>query len=200
MRLPGKATKQCHSLAVGHQTPMHVWWVCLAKELSSQSVTHSLPLVTGWDDWWDCIAKTKSSITHKLLVMGWEITDETGKEVKQCYSQTIGHEIKHDWWDFLPKTKAVSLTNCSMVMGWDIIEETAWQRNKATSLTRCRSQDETRSMRLPGKEIKQCHSHAVGWDETWLLRCLAKTSGSLTHSLLIIMGWDMIDETNWQRK
>ena len=47
-------------------------------------------------------------------------------------------------------------------MGWDMIDESAWQRNKAVSLTYCWSWDETWLMRVPGKEIKQSHSHSVG--------------------------------------
>ena len=36
------------------------------------------------------------------------------------------------------KQAAQSLTGCSMVMGGDgMIDETAWQRNKAVSLTPC---------------------------------------------------------------
>jgi hypothetical protein len=42
-----------------------------------------------------------------------------------------------------------------------MVDETAWQRNKAVSLTRCWSWDETLLVRLPGKEINQCHSLAV---------------------------------------
>ena len=84
-------------------------------------------------------------------------------------------------------------------MGGDMIDETPWQRNIAVSLTACWSWDETWLMRLPGKEIKQCHSQPVGhrirhhwWDS------LAPKYSSVTHSLLV-MGWDMIDETPWQR-
>jgi hypothetical protein len=44
-----------------------------------------------------------------------------------------------------------------------MIDETAWQGNKAVLLTGpCWLWDETRLMRLPGKEIKQCHSLPVG--------------------------------------
>ena len=84
-------------------------------------------------------------------------------------------------------------------MGWDMTDETARQRHQAVSLTTCGSWDETWLVRLPGKEIKQCHSLSDGhrmrhdWWDT-----LAKKYSSVTHSLLV-MGWDMIDETPWQR-
>ena len=52
-------------------------------------------------------------------------------------------------------------------MGWDIIDETAWQRNKALSLTTCWSRDETQLMRLPGKDIKHFTHCLWLWHETW---------------------------------
>ena len=84
-----------------------------------------------------------------------------------------------------------------LVMRWDMIDENAWKKNKAVSLTPCWSWDETWLMRLPGKEIKQCHSQTVvhRMRHDWW-GCLIS---SVTHSLLV-MWWDMpvIDETAWQ--
>ena len=118
----------------------------------------------------------------------------------------------------LQRNKAVSLTFC-----WssDMIDETAWQRYQASvSLTFC-WWDETWLLRLPRKEKKQCHplsvGHGMGWD--WW-DCLAKIESSVTHSIggmrhdwwdylakkssgvthnLLVMGWDIIDGTVWQR-
>ena len=174
MRLSGKEIKQCHSLPVGH------------------GMRH---------DWWDSLAKKYSSVTHFLLVMGWDIIDKTagqrnkavsltpcwswvetwlvrlpGKEIKQCCSHAVGHGMRHDWWDCLvQRNKAVPLTRCwSWHETW--LRDCLAQRNKAVSLTPCGSWHETWLMKLPGKEIKQCHSQTVGcrmrhgwWD------CLAKT-------------------------
>ena len=98
-------------------------------------------------------------------------------------------------------------------MGWDMIDETAWQRNKGVSLTCCWSWDETWLMRLPGKEIKQCHSLPVGhgmrhdwwdcwqrnkavsltccwsWDETWLMRLPGKEIKQWATHCLLVMGY-----------
>ena len=71
--------------------------------------------------------------------MGWDMIDETA--IKQCHSQTVGHGMRHDWWDC---NKAVSLTYCwssQMRHDW-------WDCNKAVSLTFCWSLDETQLMRL----------------------------------------------------
>ena len=154
MRLPGIRIKQCHSQAVCHGM-RHEWWDC-NQAVSLTGCGHGM----RWHEWWDCICKQhhsqavghgtrhgwwESSVTHILLVMGWEMIDETA--IKQCYSLPVGHGMRRDWWD----------------------------HNKAVSLTPCWSWDETWLMRLPGKEIKQCHSLPVGhgmrhdwWD------CLAK--------------------------
>ena len=72
-------------------------------------------------------------------------------------------------------------------MGWDMIDETAWQRNKAVSLTLCWSWDETWLMRMPGKEIQQCHSLPVS-PMGWLP---GKGIMQFTHCLLV-MGWNMM--------
>ena len=97
MRLSGKETKYCHSLPVGHGRR---------------------------HDRWDCLAKKQSSVTYSLLVMGWDMIDETawqchslaevghemrlpGKHIKLCHSLAVGHGMRHDWWDCL----AMSLTS-----------------------------------------------------------------------------------------
>ena len=100
-----------------------------------------------------------------------------GKEIKHCHSQA------------------------ELVMGWDMIDETAWQRNnaithslfkvmgwktawqlhKAVSLTTCWSWKEIWLMRLPCKEIKQCHSLSVG-HQTWLMRLPGKDIKPQCHS------------------
>ena len=118
-----------------------------------------------------------------------------GKEIKQCHSQTVDHGMKHDWWDCLIK-KSSSVTHFLLVMRWNMIGETAWQRNKAVSLTPYWSWNETWLMRLPGKEIKLCHSLPVShvMKHDWWNH-LAR---SVTHSLFV-MGWNMIAEIAWQR-
>ena len=97
------------------------------------------------------------------LTICWSWDGEViGKEIKDSVSLTLCASWDgHDWWD-----KTTSLTPCGL---WDEIDETAWQRNKAISLTFCYS---------------------------WLIRLPEKWS-SVTHHLLV-MGWDMIDVTVWQ--
>ena len=98
-----------------------------------------------------------------------------------------------------------------------LIDETVWQWNQSESLTPCWPWDETWVIRLPGREIKQCHSLPVGhgmrhywWNcsdvgikqyhslpvghkrrhDWW--DCLPKKR-STTHSLLgMPVGWDMV--------
>ena len=114
------------------------------------------------------------------------------RQLKQYHLLTVGHVMKHDWWNCLAR----SVTHSLFGMWWNIIDEIAWQRNTAVSLTPCWSWDETWLMRLPGKEIKLCHSQPVGHDmkhDWW--NCLAR---SVTYSLFV-MWWNIIDETAWQR-
>ena len=79
-----------------------------------------------------------------------------------------------------------------------VIDENACQTNEAVSLTNCWSWDPTWLMRLPGKQMKQCHSLAVshGIQHDWW-KCLANKWSSSTH-LLLVMGCNMIDENAWQ--
>ena len=68
------------------------------------------------------------------------------------------------------------------------------QTNKPVlALTYYLSWDETWWMRLLGKEIEQCHSLAI---------CHRMRHGmrqSNVTDLLLVMGWDMIDETSWHK-
>jgi hypothetical protein len=67
--------------------------------------------------------------------MGWL---SSGQRKKQCHSLAVRYDMR-------------------------MIDETAWQTNKAVSLTRCWSWDEICQIeRLPRKEMEQCHSLAVG--------------------------------------
>ena len=87
MSLHGKQMKQCHSQTVGH------------------GIQH---------DWWDCLPNKWNSITHFLLVMGWDMIDENFWQINwSCNTYFL------------------------LVMGWDMIDENAWQRNEAVSLTCC---------------------------------------------------------------
>ena len=84
-------------------------------------------------------------------------------------------------------------------MGWGMIDESDWQGNKALSLTCCWSWDEAWWMRVPCKELKKCHSQTVGHGmryDRW--ECLTKKYRCVTHFLLVMI-WDMIDESAWQR-
>ena len=166
MGLPGKEIKQCHSLPIGYgmKHDETAW---------QRNKAVSLTFCWSWDETW---------------LMRFPCTD-----IKQCHPLSVGYRMKHNWWDCLEK-KYSSVTHSLLVMGWNMIDETAWQRNKAVSLTYCWPWDETWLMWLPGKEIQQCHSLPIGhgmkhdwWD------CRAKKYSSVTHCLLV-MGWNMIDE------
>ena len=99
----------------------------------------------------------KWDVSHRLLVIGWEAIKLVVKKIHKTYNLFNGS------WDgeVVGKEKS-SVTHLLLVMGWDMIDETAWQRNKAVSLTACWPWDETWLIRLPSKEIKQCHSLPVG--------------------------------------
>ena len=157
MRLPGKEIKQCHcSLAIGHG------WDILRlpgeqiKQSHSQAVGHVMS-----HDWWDSLAKGKSSVTHILLVIGWEIIVEIAwTEIKQCNTQAFGQGMRHDWWDYLER-KQSSVTHILFVMD-DLWDCQARIYSSATHILLARN--ETWLMRQPGKEIKQFHhSLAVGY-------------------------------------
>ena len=106
-----------------------------------------------------------------------------------------------------------------------MIDENAWWINEAVSLTNCWSWDPMWLMRLPGKQMKQCHSLAVshGIQHDWW-KCLANKWSSSSDSLavshgmqhdwweclankpwwssvtylLVFMEYNMIDQATWQ--
>ena len=94
----------------------------------------------------------------------------SGKREKTSHSLTIGHKMRHDWWECLKEMRQCSLTRCCQWL-WD----------------------ETWLMRLLCKEIKKCHSLPVGhgmihdwWD--W------ERNDEVSTHLLLVMRWHMIDE------
>ena len=108
MRLHSKEEKnQCHSHPVGHVMRLH------GKEKNAVSHTSCC----SWDEMqWDCILKkTKCSVTHSLLVMGWNAMRLHCKEKQmQCHSHTVGHGMtcnEIEWWR---QNDVLSLTYC-----WD---------------------------------------------------------------------------------
>ena len=146
-----------------------------------------------------------------LLVMGWDMIDETACQRSKAVSLTCcwsryetwlmrlsGKEIKQ-WlsthillimgWDMIDETawkRNKVVPHLLLVMGWDMTDENVWQKNKTMSLTPCWSWDaKTWLMRLPGKdsEIKQCHSLPVGHGmrHDWWDYLANKESCSVTH-------------------
>ena len=144
-----------------------------------------------------------------------------GKQIKQCHSQAVGHEMQHDWWDHCLETnethsqpvghgmrhgwwecqanKWSHVTHKLLVMGCNMIDEIAWQTNEAVSLTRWSScHSEIWLMRMPCKQMKQCHLQAVchGMRYDWW-ECQANKWRSDIHFLLV-MWWEIIYENTWQ--
>ena len=120
-----------------------------------------------------------------------------GTRMKQCHSQTVGHAIQHDWWKLLVNTWS-SNTHFLLVMGWEVIDENFGQTSEAVTLTTYCWWDEMWLMGMPGEQMKQCHSQAVGhgmqnkgWDY------LANKWSSVTY-ILLVMGSYIANENAWQ--
>ena len=62
--------------------------------------------------------------------MGWDMIDETA--IKQCHSQTVGHGMRHDWWD-----------QCHSQTVGHGMRHNWWDCNKVVSHTFCWSLNET---------------------------------------------------------
>ena len=59
--------------------------------------------------------------------MGWDMIDKTA--VKQCHSHTVGHGMRHDWWDC---NKVMSLTAWWLNETWR--DCTAWERKHVVQM------------------------------------------------------------------
>ena len=145
----------------------------------------SLTCCWSWDEMlWDCMAEINVSVTHKLLVMGWDVMGLHGRNKCQCHSQTVGHGMRCDetawqkwmsvsltscwswdemWWDCMAEIN-VSVTHILLVMGWDV-------------------------MRLPcGPQWQHSLTGCWLYHEIWLTCIVEKGALNTTHFLLVV-GW-----------
>ena len=117
MRLLDKEINQCHSHSVGYEMRWHDWWDHLAKKW-----TVSLTFYWPWDETWLMRLPGKENTIWRDMVdeatwqrnepvsltvyLSWDKTwlmRLSGKEIMQCHSQSVGHGMRHDWWDCLAK-------------------------------------------------------------------------------------------------
>ena len=137
---------------------------------------------------WDCTVKNnKCSVTHKLLVMGWNAMRLHDKEKQmQCHSLPVGHGMKCNETAWQRKTDAVSLTGCWSCneMQWDCMVK----KNKC-SVTHWLLVMGWNAMRLHGKENAVSLTGCWSWDEMQWDYMVKKNKCSVTHKLLV-MGWN----------
>ena len=110
--------------------------------------------------------------------MGWDVIDETAWQMNE------GVMLTYSWsWMMRLHRKEIKqyhLLSVGHGMGQAMTDETAWQSDKAVSPTYCWLWNETLLMRLPGKEIRQCHvSLTACWSQ--LMRLQWNTAVPLTY-------------------
>ena len=133
------------------------WWDCLAKEKMGCSVTHIL-LVMGWE-MMRVSGRKKMQVTHPLLVMGWNMMRMPGKGEWQYHSpsQAAGHGMRK-----LGKRKMQCHSH-----------DPIGQRMRGDETT-MKIADMTLSVRMRDDEIAMQKRNAVSlttlcwsWDEIW---------------------------------
>ena len=162
---------------------------------------------------WDCMVnKTKCSVTHCLLVMGWNAIKLHGKENQmQCYSHPVGCGMKCNETAWERKKNAVSLTYCwswdgmhwdcmrkknkcnvAHILSWDEMQWDCTVKKKKTSVTHTLLVMGQNAMRLHWNENQmQCHSHPVGH----VMRLHGKEKNAVSHTSCCSwdeMQWDCI--------
>ena len=166
-----------HTHAIGHDDR---WWDCSADKgqhylhavnhvmrccRGGKGKCYSLPVGhdSRWDEmWWGCIAEINVSITHKLVVIGWDVMRLQGRNKCQCHSQTVGHGMRCD--------ELASQRCHSHAVGHGMrCDETTWHRQNSMSVS-----------------LTCCGS----WDVMWW-DCMTEINVSVTHQLLVI-GWDVM--------
>ena len=92
MKLHGRNKCQFHSHTFGH-SGMRCDETAWKKYMSV-----SLTSWWSWDEvWWDqCMAEIDVSVTHTLLVMGWDMMRPVhGRNRCQCHSHAVGHGMRY---------------------------------------------------------------------------------------------------------
>ena len=169
-----------------------MWWHCLAErgECHSQAVGHGMKcdetrgechsLAVGYG--MRLPGKRKGCVTHKLLVMGWNVMRLPGRKGGECHSLAVGHGRKCDeiaW----PKMGGMSLTSYCHGMRCD---EIAWQRNRG-SVTHKLLVIGWNVMTLLGRKMGG-GTHSLLFKEWNLMKLPGRKGGSITHSLLFMGG------------
>ena len=118
------------------------WDETWLMRLPGKEMSCTLTCCWSWDETWlmrllGCKQiKQCHLLTHPEVWHAW-LMRLPGKEIKQCHSLSVGHGMRHDWWDCLAN-KESSVSHLLLVMEW-----------------------------LLGKEISQSYSlpvSHVGWD------------------------------------
>ena len=135
----------------------------------------------------DEIAWRKQGGTHTLLVMRWHVMRLPGRKRGQWHSLPVGHKMECD--EIAWQKDRGSVTHKLLVMGWHLMRLPGTKRG-GVSLTSCWLWDEMWWDGLAEKTGEcqlQAVAHGMKCDEiAW-----QKESGSVTHSLLVIV-WNVM--------